>query len=85
MGAHSRPAPGASEATRQFAAPHGSASLPAGTELEREMSSLFEEWWAKDRTPWMHANKDGARFLFTIAFLAGRESQRKQPAMSLND
>lgn len=63
----------------------GSASLPAGTELEREMTSLFEEWWVKDRTPWMHANKDGARFLFTMAFLAGRESQRKQPAMTLND
>ena len=66
------------------AAPHGSATLPAGTELEREMISLFEEWWAKDRTPWMHANKDGARFLFTIAFLAGRESQRKQPATALS-
>ena len=76
---------GASAAKRPFAGAHGSASLPAGTELEREMISLFEEWWVKDRAPWMHANKDGARDLFTIAFLAGRESQRKQPAMSPND
>lgn len=63
----------------------GSASLPAGTELERQMTALFEEWWVKDRQPWMYVNKDEARFLFAMAFLAGRESQRKQPAVTPND
>ena len=53
--------------------------------LERTMDALFEEWWAKDRTPWMHANKEGAKFLFTISFLAGREYKLQQQADSPND
>lgn len=63
----------------------GSGSLPAGTEVDRQMDALFEEWWVKDRDQWIHRSREAARFVFMLGFLAGRESQKTQPAVTPND
>ena len=68
-----------------LAVSHGWESLPAAKKLQCTMDAMFEEWWVKDSTPWMHANKHGARFLFILAFLAGRDFQEKQQADSPNE
>lgn len=43
------------------------------------MDSLFEEWWVNDHSPWMHATKTEARFIFVLGFLGGRHSMRVKP------